>query len=420
MNWRITGCISKKQGSRVAPSPSGKWYWLAGICLLFVVVIGVALWYVHPQQLEKVIPVLTQENINCDVSLYCGGTGEEYKGTLSKAQLEALLTYFDGETLGRSLLRKPDTTTEQQSALSDGGTRLYFWQNATNERYELLLLKDCVVVGDLSNNRRETYSFSGGQIKQDDLFWYLYTILASESQKQTITSIHMDFDGDGDNDVVKVCATPYLRQSEDSTWVWDESLYHYTLEWERDGQFVAKTALNGGNGSVYTTNPTIFMTQDQQGNPLVVAGLPTISSGGAGNLEVYVMGWEHESPIQREVPTYTVQGTLDGTTAQVFVPETGNAEQLDLNWWLKEKNRQIVQDESGAMVWPAAPSQADGICAVTQAVQGIRMAQYVWGIAHTDGMGWLITYLTWNNGKPVVVDQYFSWQSETAEEAMSE
>ena len=72
------------------------------------------------------------------------------------------------------------------------------------------------------------------------------------------------------------------------------------------------------------------------------------------------MGWEHESPIQREVPTYTVQGTLDGTTAQVFVPETGNAEQLDLNWWLKEKNRQIVQDESGAMVWPAAPSQADG------------------------------------------------------------
>lgn len=420
MNWRITGCISKKQGSRVAPSPSGKWYWLAGICLLFVVVIGVALWYVHPQQLEKVIPVLTQENINCDVSLYCGGTGEEYKGTLSKAQLEALLTYFDGETLGRSLLRKPDTTTEQQSALSDGGTRLYFWQNATNERYELLLLKDCVVVGDLSNNRRETYSFSGGQTKQDDLFWYLYTILASESKKQTITSIHMDFDGDGDNDVVKVCATPYLRQSEDSTWVWDESLYHYTLEWERDGQFVAKTALNGGNGSVYTTNPTIFMTQDQQGNPLVVAGLPTISSGGAGNLEVYVMGWEHESPIQREVPTYTVQGTLDGTTAQVFVPETGNAEQLDLNWWLKEKNRQIVQDESGAMVWPAAPSQADGICAVTQAVQGIRMAQYVWGIAHTDGMGWLITYLTWNNGKPVVVDQYFSWQSETAEEAMSE
>ena len=420
MNWRITGCISKKQGSRVAPSPSGKWYWLAGICLLFVVVIGVAIWYVHPQQLEKVIPVLTQENINCDVSLYCGGTGEEYKGTLSKAQLEALLTYFDGETLGRSLLRKPDTTTEQQSALSDGGTRLYFWQNATNERYELLLLKDCVVVGDLSNNRRETYSFSGGQTKQDDLFWYLYTILASESKKQTITSIHMDFDGDGDNDVVKVCATPYLRQSEDSTWVWDESLYHYTLEWERDGQFVAKTALNGGNGSVYTTNPTIFMTQDQQGNPLVVAGLPTISSGGAGNLEVYVMGWEHESPIQREVPTYTVQGTLDGTTAQVFVPETGNAEQLDLNWWLKEKNRQIVQDESGAMVWPAAPSQADGICAVTQAVQGIRMAQYVWGIAHTDGMGWLITYLTWNNGKPVVVDQYFSWQSETAEEAMSE
>ena len=420
MNWRITGCISKKQGSRVAPSSSGKWYWLAGICLLFVVVIGVAIWYVHPQPLEKVIPVLTQENINCDVSLYCGGTGEEYKGTLSKAQLEALLTYFDGETLGRSLLRKPDTTTEQQSALSDGGTRLYFWQNATNERYELLLLKDCVVVGDLSNNRRETYSFSGGQTKQDDLFWYLYTILASESKKQTITSIHMDFDGDGDNDVVKVCATPYLRQSEDSTWVWDESLYHYTLEWERDGQFVAKTALNGGNGSVYTTNPTIFMTQDQQGNPLVVAGLPTISSGGAGNLEVYVMGWEHESPIQREVPTYTVQGTLDGTTAQVFVPETGNAEQLDLNWWLKEKNRQIVQDESGAMVWPAAPSQADGICAVTQAVQGIRMAQYVWGIAHTDGMGWLITYLTWNNGKPVVVDQYFSWQSETAEEAMSE
>lgn len=420
MNWRITGCISKKQGSRVAPSPSGKWYWLAGICLLFVVVIGVAIWYAHPQPLEKVIPVLTQENINCDVSLYCGGTGEEYKGTLSKAQLEALLTYFDGETLGRSLLRKPDTTTEQQSALSDGGTRLYFWQNATNERYELLLLKDCVVVGDLSNNRRETYSFSGGQTKQDDLFWYLYTILASESKKQTITSIHMDFDGDGDNDVVKVCATPYLRQSEDSTWVWDESLYHYTLEWERDGQFVAKTALNGGNGSVYTTNPTIFMTQDQQGNPLVVAGLPTISSGGAGNLEVYVMGWEHESPIQREVPTYTVQGTLDGTTAQVFVPETGNAEQLDLNWWLKEKNRQIVQDESGAMVWPAAPSQADGICAVTQAVQGIRMAQYVWGIAHTDGMGWLITYLTWNNGKPVVVDQYFSWQSETAEEAMSE
>ena len=212
MNWRITDCISKKQGSRVAPSPSGKWYWLAGICLLFVVVIGGVLWYAHPQPLEKVIPVLTQENMNCDVSLYCGDTEGEYKGTLTKAQLETLLTYFDGETLKRSIFKKTDAATEQRSTVSDGTTRLYFWQNNTNERYELLLLRDCVIVGDLSHNQRETYSFSGGQTKQDDLFWYLYTIIAPESKKQTITSIRVDFDGDGDNDVVRVCASKAVRR----------------------------------------------------------------------------------------------------------------------------------------------------------------------------------------------------------------
>ena len=84
--------------------------------------------------------------------------------------------------------------------------------------------------------------------------------------------------------MVKVCATPYLRQSEDSTWVWDESLYHYTLEWERDGQFVAKTALDGGNGSVYTTKSNHFMTQDQQGNPLVVQVCPQYPVGEQGIL----------------------------------------------------------------------------------------------------------------------------------------
>lgn len=414
--------ISKKGGNRVAPSTSRKLYWLAGVCLVLAFITGYALWYGRPQTIEQMIPIVTEKKLNCDVSLYCGGTEDDYQGTLTKAQLETMLTYFNGETLGRLLLNRSDISTQHQSTLPDGTARLYFWQNDTNERYELLLLEDSVVVCDLSHNKREAYSFSGGQEKQKELFWYLYAILAPESKKRTIASIHMDFDGDGDNDVVRVCTTPNLKRAEDASqvWIWDENLYHYTLEWERDGQLAAKTVLDGGKGDVYTEHPTVFMTQDQQGNQLVVVGVSTPFHGETETFEVYVVGWKEEAPIQLDIPEYTVQSTLDGTTAQVLVPETGNAEQLDLNWWLQQRNGQMVQDGKGVMIWPTAPSQADSICAVTQGVQGIRIAQYVWGDAHTDGMGWLLTYLTWNDEKPVVIDQYFSWRPQTVEEAMRE
>ena len=98
----------------------------------------------------------------------------------------------------------------------------------------------------------------------------------------------------------------------------------------------------------------------------------------------------------------------------MVVPETGNAEDLDLNWWLSRQNAQTAP-EAGQ---PGAPEQAGGICGVGPAEQGIQVIQPLWNRDQAEKMGWLVTQVTWKDREPAVVSQYFDWQAEAAEDVL--
>ena len=69
--------------------------------------------------------------------------------------------------------------------------------------------------------------------------------------------------------------------------------------------------------------------------------------------------------------------------------------------------------------WPVAPRQADEVCACGPAEDGILIAQYLWGAAHMDGMGWLVTQLSWDADEPVALEQRFCWGSSSAWDELS-
>ena len=58
---------------------------------------------------------------------------------------------------------------------------------------------------------------------------------------------------------------------------------------------------------------------------------------------------------------------------------------------------------------PGPPGMIDGFCHVEQGETGVILRQYVWATAHLDGVGYLVTALNWEEGGPVVLDQYFDW-----------
>ena len=149
------------------------------------------------------------------------------------------------------------------------------------------------------------------------------------------------------------------------------------------------------------------------GAPVIVAGLS--EEGESGELAVYALSWDSGtgSFVRLEAPRYSIQGLLEGTTAHV-VPETGNAEDLDLNWWLSRQNAQTAP-EAGQ---PGAPEQAGGICGVGPAEQGIQVIQPLWNRDQAEKMGWLVTQVTWKDREPAVVSQYFDWQAEAAEDVL--
>jgi len=150
------------------------------------------------------------------------------------------------------------------------------------------------------------------------------------------------------------------------------------------------------------------------GAPVIVAGLS--EEGESGELAVYALSWDSGtgSFVRLEAPRYSIQGLLEGTTAHVVVPETGNAEDLDLNWWLSRQNAQTAP-EAGQ---PGAPEQAGGICGVGPAEQGIQVIQPLWNRDQAEKMGWLVTQVTWKDREPAVVSQYFDWQAEAAEDVL--
>ena len=56
-----------------------------------------------------------------------------------------------------------------------------------------------------------------------------------------------------------------------------------------------------------------------------------------------------------------------------------------------------------------APGSIDGPYHAEGADEGIVLRQYLYGAAHMDGMGDLVTTLSWEDGRPVVLDQRSEW-----------
>lgn len=156
-------------------------------------------------------------------------------------------------------------------------------------------------------------------------------------------------------------------------------------------------------------------TQDRSGNPVLVLWTDSMGSGGMGGVYVYAYTFQ-DGIVPLPVPDYGMEAALDQETmtARVTVPETGHTETLDLNQWLADYQRNSGENncgftyEDGTLTWPA-PGNIDGVYYAEAGEQGLVLRQYISGASHADGMGDLVTAITWEDGQAVVLDQYFDW-----------
>lgn len=248
-----------------------------------------------------------------------------------------------------------------------------------------------------------------------------------------VESWTVDMDGDGVDELVELRAEKVYWGSETEPDQWleqlDSAMHPYTLAVTR-GETVYELPLGfrEENNPLWSmqywdgNETSRYWTRDRSGNPVLAMWFDTISNGGMGNIDVYAAAFLNGEPVLLPVPCYGIQAELDQETmtAQVTVPETGYTETLDLMQWLadyEKRNREYGHDftfeplysEDGALEWPVAPGNIDGFYAADQAEEGITLRQYLWGSAHADGMGALVTAMSWENGKAVVLDQYFDW-----------
>ena len=167
--------------------------------------------------------------------------------------------------------------------------------------------------------------------------------------------------------------------------------------------------------------PLFFSIQDRQGASLVVAGLiPQSNGAGAGMLEVHVLSYDKGAFQVLELPLWSIQSVQAGMTAQITVPETGTVETLDLlnGWSCGERDRSMRR--TGLSPGPAPPAswEEGDIYALFPAEEGIWTAQRLYGQALSDLMGYLVTHLTWDDGTPVVLEQYFDWRAQNDDEVL--
>ena len=74
---------------------------------------------------------------------------------------------------------------------------------------------------------------------------------------------------------------------------------------------------------------------------------------------------------------------------------------------------------TGLSPGPAPPPPGRrGIYALLPAEEGIWTAQRLYGQALSDLMGYLVTHLTWDDGTPVVLEQYFDWRAQNDDEVL--
>lgn len=252
-----------------------------------------------------------------------------------------------------------------------------------------------------------------------------------------VESWSVDMDGDGVDELVELRAEKdyYGNEIEPDKWFenTDFGLHPYTLVVTMGGA-VYEYPLGRDNNDGPLLRPiyfpldsqfsSTFWSKDQNGRPVLVLCFDNMSQGGAGGIDVYAFTSLNGELTFLPVPEFGIEAMLDQETmlSQATVPETGYTDTLDLTQWLadlEKRNRECgydftfepVYSEDGALEWPVAPGNIDGFYAADQAEEGITLRQYLWGSAHADGMGALVTVMSWENGEAVVLDQYFDWIS---------
>ena len=226
--------------------------------------------------------------------------------------------------------------------------------------------------------------------------------------------LQADLDGDGADETVEL-----YQDSQESPETADQ-LSHWYVETEVGDQPAVCDLNEGYSGYDLEQAPVFFSFADRQGRPLVAVGLVPEGGGDpSGGLEVYVLAWGEDGFSSLTVPRYSIHGVRDGMTAQVTVMETGNSEELNLDWWLSLRQQEAVLGEDGTVVWPVAPAyyiDYDGIYRIIPAQPGVRLVQVICGQSASDWMGFLVTQVTWDQGEPMLLDQYFDWQSKSLDE----
>lgn len=244
----------------------------------------------------------------------------------------------------------------------------------------------------------------------------------------------VDMDGDGADELVELRAEKLYSPVESGSDTWEEdaqSPAHFCTLVVTKGQSVWEQPIGReSNEQPITTGGWFFplgeyrseavWTRDGAGNPILVLWTDSMGTGGMGGIYVYAYAFQN-GIVSLPVPHYGMKATLDQETmtAQVTVPETGYTEVLDLNQWLADYQRDSDEHgfdftfeplyEDGALTWPTQPRNIDGIYYAEPAEQGLVLRQFISGSSHADGMGDLVTAITWEDSQAMVLDQYFDW-----------
>lgn len=373
------------------------------------------LWYGRSQAFRAVFPLSGSVEVSCQAQ-WTPEAGQGYARNLTREQASQVLGALKGQQLRRRYGDLLPWGGRGAVTSSMGDSLLLTFQARSGASCELLLLGDRIWVHDLEQDRRASYTLSGDQTFQEELTRGVYELVRPKAEP--VGTVYADLNGDGSDETVRLCVEETVEPDGSGVPLvtGEAALRPYHMETEVDGQPV--TCPLGDVGARYGGVERLFVTADRSGAPVIVAGLPEERETGA--LAVYALSWEPGtgSFIQLEAPSYSIQGLLEGTTAHVVVPETGNAEDLDLSWWLSRQNVQAIPGADGAAQQPGAPEQAGGICEIEPAEQGIRMVQPLWNRDQTVKMGRLVTQVTWMNGAPTVVSQYFDWQAGAVEDVL--
>lgn len=249
-----------------------------------------------------------------------------------------------------------------------------------------------------------------------------------------VESWSVDLDGDGVEELVELRAEKVYDPTGPQSKRWAEdarSPAHFCTLVVTKGEEVWEQPIGReSNEQPITTGGWFFpldgrrseavWTRDGAGDPVLVLWTDSMGAGGMGGIYVHTYAFR-DGIIALPVPNYGMKAVLDqeAMTAQVTVPETGYTEVLDLNRWLADYQRDSDEHgfdftfepiyEDGALTWPTQPRNIDGVYYAEPAEQGLVLRQFISGSSHADGMGDLVTAITWEDSQAVVLDQYFDW-----------